>query len=254
MGFNRTKHLRLDKKGRLLVQSKHQVNGALIGTMLGDSTMHHYLIKKDSDLSWRKRSRIQFSMTHCEKQLDYLLWKESLIRAYIKFGKLIEDNSKIDKKYYKKTSLVASTKNLIYLYEKFYRGERKVVTTKLLNRLTPLGLALWFMDDGSLIPHSYKNGKIYALKLRLHTSNFNLFEHGIMKSWFSDKLNVDFNIGKDREYYILSTGKKESIINFIELIKPFVNLVPCMQYKINPYNEFLSANYPNKDNDIVSSA
>jgi len=249
--FNGEKDLKITRKGDLMIQSKHQANSSIIGMLLGDASMHRYLLKTNINdkVSVRKNSRIQFGMTHCEKQLDYLMWKESILRAYIKFGKLITDRSKEDNGflYYKKTSLIESTRNLIFLYEKFYNTGRKVVNRKLLNRLNNLGLSLWFMDDGSLIPHSFKsNGDIRALKLRLHTCGFNFDEHVIMKDYFNS-IGVEFNITKDKNYFCLSTGKKSSINNFINKIKPFVELVDCMKYKIEPYNKFFSANYPKND-------
>jgi len=257
--FNNEKGLKIDKRNNLVIQSKYQVNSSIIGMLLGDASMRRYVLKKaDSDkISIRKNSRVQFDVVHCKKQIDYLLWKESILRAYVKFGKLITDRSKKDENfvYYKKTSLVESTKNLIYLYERFYSTGRKIVDKKLLNRLSNLGLALWFMDDGSLIPHSFKkNGGIRALKLRLHTSSFNYNEHVIMKEYF-DNIDIDFNITPDKKYFCLSAGKMGSIYNFISRIKPFVELVDCMKYKIKPYNKFFSANHPTfEGDDIVSSA
>jgi hypothetical protein len=118
------------------------------------------------------------------------------------------------------------------------------VTSKILNRLTDLGLSILFMDDGSLIPHSYrKDGSIRALKLRLHTSNFTYNEHLIMKEYF-EKKSIYFNITRDKKYYCLSTGKKDSISNFVNIVSPFVNLVDCMKYKIKPFDAFVSASYP----------
>jgi hypothetical protein len=257
--FNNEKGLKLDKRNKLVIQSKHQANSMLIGTLLGDASMRRYVLKKaeNDKMSIRKNSRVQFDTAHCKKQLDYLLWKESILRAYIKFGKLIEDKSKKDDRfvYYKKTSLVESTKHLIYLYEKFYSTGRKIVDRRLLNRLTDLGLAVWFMDDGSLIPHSFTMaGDIKALKLRLHTSNFNYDEHVVMKEYF-DTIGISFNITKDKEYFCLSTGKMKSIYKFINKVKPFVELVECMRYKIEPYNKFFSANHPTYEgDDIVYSA
>lgn len=248
MAYNNTKGLRITKNKELIIQSKHQANGAIIGMMLGDSSMRRYLVnsKKFEGMSDRRRSRIQMDTSHYPGQLGYLLWKESILRAYVKFGKLIVDRSKENGGfiYYKKTSLVESSKNLVYFYENFYALGKKRVTLKLLHRLTKLGIAIWFMDDGSLIPHSYKeNGDIKALKLRLHTSNFNYDEHVIMKDYFEEK-SIFFNITRDRNYYCLSTGRKESICKFIDVVKPFVDLVDCMKYKIKPYDVFASANYP----------
>ena len=248
MAFNDTKGLKIIKTGDLVIQSKHQANGAIIGMMLGDSSMRRYLVtsKRFEGMCERRRSRIQMSTTHYPKQLDYLLWKESILKSYVKFGKLITDRSKEEQGfiYYKKTSLVESSKVLVYLYENFYALVKKRVTMKLLHRLTKLGIALWFMDDGSLIPHSFtKEGSIRALKLRLHTSNFTYDEHVIMKKYFEER-DIHFNITKDKIYYCLSTGRKESIMNFIEIVKPFVNLIECMKYKVKPHDVFVSANHP----------
>jgi hypothetical protein len=242
--FNNEKGLKLVKDGNLIVQSKHQLNGFLIGSILGDTHLHKYILKKQVNLSERKRSRVRMTLCHCEKQYEYLLWKIGVLRAYIKFGNIVIDKSKDCRVYYKSTSLVKSSKKLIYLYERFYKLNKKSLDKRLLNRLTALGLAIWFMDDGSLIPHSYnKNGSIRALKLRLHTNSFDLHDHKIMQEYFLTK-NINFNITKDKKYYCLSTGREESIINFMTLILPFVDLINCMSYKTKAYKNFISANHP----------
>ena len=49
-----------------------------------------------------------------------------------------------------------------------YKPNKRIAQRKLLNRLTPLGLAIWYMDDGGL-SQKKRNGVIYANELMLNT-------------------------------------------------------------------------------------
>lgn len=97
----------------------------------------------------------------------------------------------------------------------------------LLNYLTPLGLAYWYMDDGA-----YKNGVANGAKptSMLCTHNFDYDSHLVIKDWFKNKFNIEANIKptKNNQYFI--DFNHENSRKFWNLIAKYV--VPTMQYKL----------------------
>jgi len=99
----------------------------------------------------------------------------------------------------------------------FYPYGRKRITQKILSKITPRGLAIWWMDDGSLSSqHSFI----------LCTDSYTLKEVKIIQDWFLKKWNIKWNITKNgRLQCNVGQGLK-----LIELIKPYI--IPSMYYKI----------------------
>lgn len=118
-----------------------------------------------------------------------------------------------------------------------YKPEGKIFSRKLLNRLTPLGIAIWYMDDGSLNfkKHTRSDGtkKVHGLFLRISTC----LPKDILQiyiDYFKEVWDINFyavHEGKRAESYSLCCGTNEAI-KFINLVKPYVNEVPSMRYKI----------------------
>jgi hypothetical protein len=106
------------------------------------------------------------------------------------------------------------------LRREFYPNGKKVVTESILSKITPLGLAVWFMDDGTMCNNFY---------LKLCTCGFDLKEHVTMIKWFEDRFGVKVHNAVDRGYnnLIVDVGSKRK---FLAIVKPFI--IPEMQYKI----------------------
>jgi hypothetical protein len=115
-------------------------------------------------------------------------------------------------------------------YVKFDGGRRKVVRENVLNRLSPLSIAAWFMDDGC----SHKN-KDSILSVRLSTHGFTKEENEVIVKWFKEKYDIEFNIDfhKRTNTYSLRCNKSNSD-KFISLVKPYI--IPSMVYKISPFH------------------
>jgi len=71
-------------------------------------------------------------------------------------------------------------KRLNYHHQDFYVDGKKIVKRSVLNRLTVLGLALWFLDDGSI-----KRNEDKFEGVRLHTNGFDKRSLDIIINWFS---------------------------------------------------------------------
>jgi hypothetical protein len=126
----------------------------------------------------------------------------------------------------------------------FYGTGEKKITRKILNKLNPLGLALWYCDDGNLSivlrKERCKPGKPnqYLFQGRMWTCSFSYEEHLLIQKYFEEELKLRVVIQKCKrkwkgevlEYYYLRFPSNE-FKKFSEIIKPYVP--KCMQYKID---------------------
>lgn len=191
----------------------------IIGSLLGDGSLALYGRSKNA--YYREHS--------CLKQLPYREWKCSMLKN---LGFKIR-KAKVD------PSLV-SPSHPIYtdLYNKFYTNKRKTITEnniKMLNH--PIGLACLYMDDGSLIIEcSKKSGKIYIFpRIYISTLNFSKEENRILIKHIKNTFNIEFKFKYSPYGYknILELNKRNELFKFINLVKPYVEEIPSMAYKIH---------------------
>lgn len=115
------------------------------------------------------------------------------------------------------------------LYDHFYYQKRKTVDEHVMKCLTPLGLALWYFDDGTLA------GEVGYRCPFICSHNFNKTENELLAREVHKKFGVTFraikkNI-KDKTYYWLRLRRKDRE-KFLDLVSPFAP--KCMERKINP--------------------
>jgi transposase len=185
----------------------------IIGTLLGDSSMTH-----------GKSKRI--SMSHCEKQLDYLKWKKEILGDFA--PKIIENEKwKWNSKMYSLYSICHQDFNPIH--DLFYVNNKKVIKPKLANFMDALALAVWFMDDGS--SKKNKHGITYCSKIS--TEGFTEKENKILQDIIFVRFNIRCKVceynSRGKKYNYLSFNKKNSI-KLTKIIEPYV--VDCMKYKL----------------------
>jgi hypothetical protein len=235
-----------------------ELKGAIVGMLLGDASLQHI----------GRKSRLV--MSHSEKQKEYLLFKKDIVTQITGSDPIVYPKDtylKITNKTY--SGLAMQTKSLSY-FEKlrkiFYDGQRKQVTELILKRLTILGLAIWYMDDGYLsiqMKRSRKNfhggeryvydePKISSRKIKLATHCFSNDEQEIIQRYLINVWGIRTNIYKpepiknpeQRALYMNATNANK----FIEIIKPYM-LLPLFNKKIDmKYNGNRS-----KNEDIVYS-
>lgn len=90
------------------------------------------------------------------------------------------------------------------------------------------------MDDGSLVISKNNKPNITVNPvITLYTLNFSKEENVILQEHIYKTFNVKFNLKKhpDGKKYILTIGKREEVFNFIDIVKPYVCQVSCMDYK-----------------------
>ena len=180
----------------------------LTGTLLGDG----FLMETTRGYCLRIHQGI--------KQKEYVEWKynvmENLVNTLPKF---------CGRGYYFRT---VSNPEFNWYRKIFYDGRKKRVPEDIRDLLTPLGLAVWIMDDGSR-----DKGCV-----RISTHNFNYSDQLKLQETLKTKFGIECSIQKAKDKFWLWI-KSKSIANLVKLVKPY--FIPNMLYKL-PRNDYQAHN------------
>ena len=203
--------------------NENEIRGAVIGMILGDGHLN---------LSGRSRNA-HVDFAHCSKQREYAVWKSEILENLTSV-KVTDGVSCAKGKEYPKVRVLSKVHPLYtHLHKRFYHNGRKTIDRFLLNCLTPLGLAIWYQDDGNLKNHEN------FLTPHLETNCFNVVEHEVMAKAIADKFHVEFRANKLNAKYLHLCLRRKDREAFYAIVKPFIH--PTMQYKIIDNGETLKA-------------
>ena len=166
------------------------------------------------------------TITHCAKQYEYIYHKALLLRSVCggKLPRVVD----IDNNGYDGHTIYKSDKYFRILRKDLYKDNVKTISESILNRLTPQGIAIWWMDDGSLYMKRHK-GKIHAREGILST--YIPLDHNIMiANWFKENYNVTLIPVRHRTSYRLRINTT-NLKDFLPIIEPYI--IPSMLYKID---------------------
>lgn len=193
----------------------------LIALLLGDGTISNNNVLK---------------LAHCIEQEDYLKWKiEQLNNCGLKNNGL---------KYYVSVKGYNIGKTVCYTQLSvipFIKLLRKIMYkpvknySKLINRIDEKGLAIWYMDDGHFNNRKYSDGTYHGYYIRISTC-LPKEQCDIIIKTIKEKFDVQFytfHEGKRKDSFSLCCGTKEAR-KFIKLVKPYVEQIPSMLYKVLP--------------------
>lgn len=188
----------------------------ILGGALGDGGLHVRNINRNAN----------YSEDHKKEHKEYVEWKArelgTTVKIRWKYEKREGGEFKYKKGWYKQYGFCLKKHPfLTYIHKELYvNGKKKKVTLNFLNKLSPLGLAVWYMDDGCY----KKQGKIVSLSTGLEDVE-------TIQSYFEYKYGLYSKKYKDRTifviYFTVSDSKK-----FIELVKEHIMPIKCMRYKI----------------------
>lgn len=177
-----------------------------------------------------------FKLSHGYKQKEYLEWKINLLNEYgIKNNGLKEYISTCGYNlnsivYYSQISVIPFMKVLRRI---IYKPIKNYANRKILNRLNPLGIAIWYMDDGHINIRK-TNDKVHGFYIKIATCLYKE-QNQVIIDYFKEVWDISFYQFKEgkpgKNTYSLCCGTQEGI-KFIELIKPYVESCPSMLYKI----------------------
>ena len=197
--------------------SKEQ-KSLLISLLLGDGTISNNNV---------------FKMSHSIDQKDYLKWKLQLLDKYnIKHGDIKEYTS--SKGYNKGKTVVysqISINNTIKALRRSIYKPNKTITRNLLNWLTPLGVYIWYLDDGSININQSKQRKTIQKTIKFATCT-NINTTNIIIDYFKEVWNINFRkFPEGTNSYSIASRTNEDCLKFINLVSPYIYEVPSLLYK-----------------------
>lgn len=197
-------------------------NQIIIGSLLGDASLNKTGVNP----------RIHFSQ--CLAQVEYIQWKYENLKNLTTGSGVWQVMSGVDKRY---PQLRFQTKNHVIFnrYRKlFYPNGKKEVNKRILGQLEPLGLAVWYMDDGNKILHKYtKKDSSQGIKSReicINTQCFTPEEHELMIAYFNKQYGIECKMYKNKGSYRLVMNAQNAN-KFITMIEPYI--LDSMKYKID---------------------
>jgi len=150
------------------------------GTVLGDGHIH-FLESRKGGHTGKARLKINHST---KRQKEYTNWLFEELKNLCTSSPIIKEN-----KGYGKELISFSTVSSEEIYEigsEIY-FPTKTVTREYLDKLDTLGLAIWWMDDGS--------------NCAMATHSFSIKENEIILEWLSDRFGIGGKIKYDKKKY-----------------------------------------------------
>lgn len=196
----------------------------LKGSLLGDM----WIQPKEN-----KNKTYSYSLNFEQSEFEYALWKAKMCGVPFSFTKRKRYDKRTKKNYFSYGVHLTINKMVKRgLYNLFYQPI-KIVTNELLNSLTPLSIAIWYMDDGNM----YYNGNNCHLTLSVNGFDFESKERII--NYFKINYNINF---KHASKAIRITSRKD-VEKFMTIVEKFIP--KCMKRKIfknqfQKYNKLLT--------------
>lgn len=205
-------------KRKFIRLSKEQ-KSLLIALLIGDGTIS---------------SNYVFKLSHSTLQREYLEWKVGLLNKYgIKNNGVKEYISKCG--YNTGKSVLYSQMALIPTIKALRRSvytPNKTITRKLLEWLNPLGLAIWYMDDGCINVNTSKQRSSIQHTIKIATCVDDSTIKTII-NYFDEVWGIHFRPFKEgRNTYSIASSSELDCEKFIKIVKPYIEQVPSFLYKI----------------------
>lgn len=192
----------------------------LIALLIGDGTIS---------------SNYVFKLSHSIDQREYLEWKVELLNKLgIKNNGIKEYISSCG--YNKGKGVIYSQLSLNSTIKALRRSvyiPKKIFTRNMLDWIDEQGLAIWFMDDGfiNINESEQRHGSIQR-NIKISTCVDEETCSMIIK-YFKEKWNVEFRPFLEKsKLYSIATRTNEDSDKFISIVKPYVEQVPSLLYKI----------------------
>lgn len=201
--------------------------GILVGMVLGDGHISVHQCMSQGKYSYTKSV---IKLKHSVKQLDYMKHKQQLLLSIFggKPNKIGRFTQKAFGKEWEMLQLSRNNKYFRTMRKYMYPHGKKTVTRNVLSKLTDQGLAIWLMDDGSVVVNKNKDGKVSSYQFRLST-HFSKAEADECIKWFKEIYLIDVKKyeAKPGQWNLRwnTTAHKE----LAERLKPYI--IPFMYYK-----------------------
>ncbi len=184
----------------------------VFGTVLGDG----YLRPTGSGKSYA------LALCHGEKQIDYLRWKFNEFENFVITKKFYINHPNFHGNAPTYSFSTISHPFLKQAHDICYPNNKKDVTKEWIANLTPLSLAVWYLDDGSL-------NKRYKT-IVLCTNSFSYEGQMLLVSYLKNTFDIDCKLEPRRNNQTVIRINASQSKKFINIIAEYVP--ECMNYKL----------------------
>ena len=184
----------------------------LVGTLLGDGHLE----------TQNKGRTFRLKVEHSINQKNYTDWLHGKFKNFTLTAPQIKEQMVNGNPYQKYWFSTVSNGAMRFYAQQFYQNGKKIVPNFIAKLVTPLSLAVWFMDDGSL------KSKFHKARI-INTRCFNESDLARLRDMLIDKFGITTTLRNQKEgkqLYIPST----EIEKFISIVKPYIH--KSMEYKI----------------------
>lgn len=188
----------------------------VVGTVLGDGSL----------IETFSKNNLRLQIDHAIAQKEYVFWKYEILKPFV----LTMPTYQLKNKSWRFRTI--SHPELTEIGKLFYRDRQKIVPQEIVCLLEPIGLAVWFMDDGARHP---SGGYL------INTQSFTYSECVILRDALAKKFNIiHTTMHKDhngwRLYIQVSSAER-----FRQIVRPFMLDIlmykfekPCRDYTLTP--------------------
>lgn len=191
----------------------------ILGTLLGDGSLKIAKPYKNARLSFR----------HSISQKEYFFWKVKQLKEISSENCFWEQKKDGwgGKKKLRYQSLARDSLTKLY-YLTHHKGNL-YIHQKWLKLLTPLSLAVWWLDDGSLIGNSRKG--VFC------SEGFSYHDLSVLSQYLRNTWKIRTKIGRRGKYYQLRIYSTEELKKFLRLILPHFSLASMLPKVILLYKD-----------------
>jgi LAGLIDADG DNA endonuclease family len=225
---NSLKNVNLTRKILKNIPLSDSCVSIILGSILGDGSLKIH----------KKYKNARFKFRHSITQKDYFEWKVSMLKEISSENSVIIQKpngfSTNQKLLYQSRAL----ESLTTIYSRTHSHNTMEIKRSWLNHLTPLSLAIWWLDDGSLISNKRKGV--------ICTDGFSKDSVDILSKYLFVVWGITARVGsvsaknrklsKQTEYYRLWFSTTE-LQKFLRIILPFIPTKSCLSKVMITYKD-----------------
>lgn len=195
---------------RGFIQLTKRQQEVLLGKLLGDGFLE------------QNGRNVRLKIDHGGHQKDYVLWLyEEFKSIALKPYQLLFQDKRNGQVYEHWRFATYSLPILIPWKQLFYEQKRKIISPQITELMTPLSLAVWYMDDGFR--------RTDCRGLYLCTSGYSMEEQYLLQACLSKKFGIQTALhfaAKNVRIYISSSETKK----FCDIVQSYI--LPSFRYKL----------------------
>jgi hypothetical protein len=203
------------------VKMEVEKRGRLVGMILGDGYVN------------TTNGKHELSVLHSVAQRDYCEHKAGLVKKTLGGAFNVREYANGPEGKYRAVKFVSSHPYWANLKSWVYPNGVKTFTRKVLNMLTPEGIAIWYMDDGHARINRNKDGWVTSTATNIATM-CSESECMVICDYFREVHQIEWKIrcrkGSPPDKAFSIECNTTNSRKFAELVRPYI--IPSMLYKL----------------------